>query len=58
MLNMEENNDLWETIKPLTSHGSALFVESTFKLLLRSGDKFSLKISAAIDYMLEIIPPH
>lgn len=55
---MEENNDLWETRKPLTSHGSALFVESAVKLLLRSSDKFSLKISAAIDYMLEIMPPH
>lgn len=57
-MNMEENNDLWETRKPLTSLGSALFVESAAKLLLRSSDKFSLKISAAIDYMLEIMPPH
>lgn len=55
---MEESNDLWETIKPLTSNRSALFVESAFKLLLRSNDKFSLKTLAAIDYMLEIMPPH
>lgn len=47
-----------ETIKPLTSHGSALFVESAFKLLLRSGDKCSFKISADIDYMLDIMQPH
>ena len=58
ILNMEESNDLWETIKPLTSNRSALFVESAFKLLLRSNDKFSLKTLAAIDYMLEIMPPH
>lgn len=58
--NMEEkNNDQWlKTIKPLTSHGSSLFVESASKLLWRSGDKFSLKVSAAIDYALEIMRPH
>lgn len=44
--------------KPLTPHGSGLFAQSIFKLLLKSSDKFSLQILADIDYMLKIRQPH
>lgn len=44
--------------KPLTFHRSGLFVPRVLKLALekkkeRSGDKFSLRVLAAIDYVLE-----
>lgn len=58
---MFEDKRTIQQTKPLTFRGSSLFVHRVFKLALEkkkkkkesSGDKFSLRVLAAIDYVLE-----